>query len=137
VAVDATGNLFIADSWNRCICKVVFSGPTLVLNSVGFGNAGTYDVVVSSPYGSTTSSVVVLTITLPPVVISAPQMTVGRTNFTFLLSGPAGNNYVLQVSTNLLSWSAVSTSTMPVSGSITLSNAISGYNRRFYRVYLQ
>jgi hypothetical protein len=82
--------------------------------------------------------VVNLTVTLlPPVILSAPQITVGKTNFTFLLSGPAGSNYVLQDSTNLLNWSPVSTSTIPVSGSITVSNAISGYNRRFYRVYLQ
>jgi hypothetical protein len=47
------------------------------------------------------------------------------------------SGYVLQVSTNLLNWSRVSTSTIPVSGTITLSNAISGYNRRFYRVQLQ
>ena len=140
VAMDATGNLFIADSYNNVIRKVVnleVPGPTLVLNDVGFGNAGAYDVVVSNPYGSVTSSVVHLTITLPPVVLSAPRLAGGRTNFTFLLSGLAGSNYVLQVSTNLLNWSSVSTSTIPVSGSITLSNAISGYNRRFYRVYLQ
>ena len=61
VAVDATGNLFIADSDNDRIRKVVFPGPTLVLNNVGLGNAGAYDVVVSSPYGSVTSSVVNLT----------------------------------------------------------------------------
>jgi hypothetical protein len=47
------------------------------------------------------------------------------------------SGYVLQVSTNLLNWSRVSTSTIPVSETITLSNAISGYNRRFYRVQLQ
>ena len=62
VAVDATGNLFIADYYNNRIRKVVIQGPTLVLNDVGFGNAGAYDVVVSSPYGSVTSSVVNLTI---------------------------------------------------------------------------
>jgi sugar lactone lactonase YvrE len=135
VAVDASGNLFIADSNNQRIRKVVIQGPTLVLNTVSFGNAGTYDVVVSSPYGSTTSSVVTLKVMLPP--LSAPQATVGKTNFTFVLSGPAGSNYVLQVSTNLSNWSSVSTSTMPVSGSLTLTNAMSGYNRRFYRVFMQ
>jgi hypothetical protein len=102
---------------------------------VGFGNAGAYDVVVSNPYGSVTSSVVNLTVTLP-VILSEPQVT-GKINFMFVLSGPAGSNYVLQTSTNLLSWSSVSTSTIPVSGSMTLSNAISGYNRRFYRVFMQ
>jgi hypothetical protein len=63
-------------------------------------------------------------------------MAAGKTIFTFLLSGPAGSNYVLQVSTNLLNWSSVSTSTIPVGGAISLSNVISGYNRRFYQVYL-
>ena len=136
VAVGATGNLFIADTYNQRIRKVFFPGPILVLNDVGFGNAGAYDVVVSSPYGSVTSSVVNLSVTLP-IILSAPQITVGKTNFTFLLSGPAGSNYVLQVSTNLLNWSPVSTSTIPVSGSINLTNAISGYSNRFYRAYLQ
>lgn len=33
-----------------------------------------------------------------------------------------GSNYVLQVSTNLLNWSPVSTSSVPVSGTIILTN---------------
>jgi len=134
VAVDATGNLFIADTSNNCIRNVVFPGPTLALNDVSLGNAGAYDVVVSSPYGSVTSSVVNLII---PPFVSAPQITVGKTDFTFLLSGPPGSNYVLQVSTDLLNWSPVSTSTIPVGGSINLTNAISGYNQCFYRACLQ
>ena len=60
VAVDASGNLFIADTFNMRIREVVFEGPTLVLTDVGGANAGAYDVVVSSPYGSVTSSVVTL-----------------------------------------------------------------------------
>jgi sugar lactone lactonase YvrE len=140
VSVDTTGNLFIADFDNNRIRKVInpgfaFTGPALALEDVGFGNAGAYDVVVTGPYGSVTSSVVNLVITLP-VVLSEPQMAAGKTIFTFLLSGPAGSNYVLQVSTNLLNWSSVSTSTIPVGGAISLSNVISGYNRRFYQVYL-
>ncbi len=131
VAVDATGNLFIADSGNYRIRTVIFPGLTLVLNDVGFGNAGTYDVVVSGPYGSVTATWNLST----GIILSAPQVT-AKTNFTFVLSGPAGN-YVLLASTNLVNWSSVSTSTMPVSGTMTLTNTISGYNRRFYRVYLQ
>jgi hypothetical protein len=139
VAVDANGNLFIADQFpDYRIRKVVFTlGSTLGLYDMGYGNAGAYDVVVSNPFGSVTSSVVNLTIISAPVVLSAPQVTVGNTDFTFLVSGPGGSNYVLQVSTNLLNWSSVGTSTIPASGSVTLSNAISGYSRRFYRVYLQ
>jgi hypothetical protein len=52
-------------------------------------------------------------------------------------TGPAGSNFVVRASTNLLNWTSVSTSAIPVSGPITLTNAISGYNRRFYRVCLQ
>ena len=137
IAVDVNGNLFIADSFNNRIRKITFSGLTLVLNNVGYGNAGTYDVVVSSPYGSVTSSVVNVTVTLPPLILSAPQIAVGSTNFAFLLSGPAGSNYVLQVSTNLLNWNPVSTSSIPLSGSLNLSNAINGYSRQFYRAYLK
>ncbi|SPE60035.1 exported hypothetical protein [Verrucomicrobia bacterium] len=136
VTDDAKGNMLIADQYNQRIRKIVLLGPTLVLNDFGYANAGTYDVVVSSPYGSVTSSVVTLTLTLP-AVLSTPQVTANKANFTFQLSGPVGSNYVLQASTNLLNWSSVSTSTIPVSGSITLSNATRGYNRRFYRVYLQ
>jgi uncharacterized repeat protein (TIGR03803 family) len=140
VAVDASGNLFIADKNNNVVREVVApgfsSGPTLVLNKIGFGNAGAYDVVVSNPYGSVTSSVVNLTVTIP-VILSSPQITAGKTNFTFLLSGPAGSNYVLQVSTNLLNWDPISTSAIPVNGTINLTNAITNYNRRFYKVHLQ
>jgi hypothetical protein len=134
VAVDATGYLFIADQDNQRIRKVVFQGSTLVLNGVGYSNAGTYDVVVSSPYGSVTSSVV--NVIIPPF-LSVPTIPVGKTNFTFQLSGPSGTNIVLQVSTNLLNWSPVSTSSIPVSGTITFTNPISGYKQSFYRIYLQ
>ncbi len=90
VAVDAIENLYIADYDNNRIRKVVNpnnpdTGLTLAFNNVGFGNAGAYDVVVSNPYGSVTSSVVYLTVTIP-VILSAPQITTGSTNFTFLLA---------------------------------------------------
>jgi len=137
VAVDTSGNLFVADSGNNVIRKVVTQGPSLVLNNVGFGNAGSYDVVVSGPYGSVTSSVVNVTVTISPLIMSSPQVTASKTNFTFILSGPAGSNYVLQASTNLSNWIPVSTSSIPSSGTINISNAISGSKQGFYRVHLQ
>jgi len=82
-------------------------------------------------------SVVNVTVTPPQFILSTPQVSVGSTNFTFQLSGPVGSNYVLQVSTNLLNWNPVGTSTIPVSGTISVSNAISGYKQSFYRVHLQ
>ncbi len=74
---------------------------------------------------------------VPPIILSAPQVNGNKTNFTFLLSGPSGSNFVLQASTNLLNWNPLSTSTIPVSGTIALSNTTSGSSRRFYRANLQ
>jgi hypothetical protein len=65
VAVDASGNLFIADQENNRIREVFFAGPRLVLTNVTGANAGSYDVVASSPYGSVTSSVVTLVVAIP------------------------------------------------------------------------
>jgi sugar lactone lactonase YvrE len=90
VAVDTTGSLFIADTDNNRIREVVFPGPILVLNDVGVGNTGAYDVVVSGPYGSVTSSVINLTVIVPLQVttIVLPSATNGVTyNQTLSASG--------------------------------------------------
>jgi len=143
VGVDTAGNLIIADTYNQRIRKVLFNtsvvSPTLTLNNLAFGNAGAYRVVVSNTYGSVTSSVVNVTVTLPipPVILLSPQLTIGKTNFTFLLSGPAGSNYVLQVSTNLSNWTPISTSTIPTIGTMSLTNLINNSKQGFYRVHLQ
>ena len=71
-----------------------------------------------------------------PFRLSLPQLTGGGTNFTCLLSGPAGSNYVLQVSTNLLNWNPVSTSAIPFSGMINVTNPTDGDGRQFYRAVI-
>lgn len=88
-------------------------------------------------FGLDDVSVVAYPTTPPPTILSAPQFAASNTNFAFQLLGPAGTNYVLQASTNLTDWNSISTSSIPISGSIIVSNNISGYNRGFYRVYLQ
>jgi hypothetical protein len=82
VVVDGSGNLFIADSGNNRIRKVSIAAgttlPTLTLDNVSAGNVGDYQVIITSPYGSVTSAVAVLTVLLPPsrqnpgMVMSAP-----------------------------------------------------------------
>jgi hypothetical protein len=57
VAEDAYGNLFIADSYNNVVRKVVFQGPSIVLTNIAAGSDGNYDVVVTTSHGSVTSSV--------------------------------------------------------------------------------
>ena len=73
VTLDGSGNIFIADSGHSNIRKVVLPQvPTLVLNNTGANNAGDYDVVVTSPSGSVTSSVAVLTVHVPADIIQPP-----------------------------------------------------------------
>jgi len=62
MAVDASGNLFIADEGANRIRKVTNTqqGPTLSLTNVTAANAGNYQVVVTGPGGSLTSSVAAL-----------------------------------------------------------------------------
>ena len=108
------------------------SSPPLTLAVWGGSGSG-----VNVPAATDTALDLSATVTLPPVVLSSPRLSSNGTNLTFLVSGPASGSFVLQVSTNLSNWSPVSTSTIPVSGTITLSNAVSGAGRRFYQGYLQ
>ncbi|NOS71525.1 MAG: DNRLRE domain-containing protein [Verrucomicrobia bacterium] len=53
----------------------------------------------------------------------------------FLLNGPPGNPYQLQISSNLVDWVTISTVMIPESGSILLSDQTwSDHPKRFYRV---
>ena len=134
VAVDASGNLFIADDFNNRIREVVFPGPTLVLANVAGGNAGAYDVVVSSPYGSVTSSVVTLAVALNPLNV----LVTGGQEVQLQFQGVPGNSYVLLSATDLtppIDWQPVSTNAAGPNGQLTftVTNALSSA-ARFYRM---
>ena len=73
VALDASGNLFIADTQNARVREVPLGGiPTLALDSISSINAGNYQVIVTSPYGSVTSAVATLTVQTPPYILVQP-----------------------------------------------------------------
>jgi hypothetical protein len=140
VAVDTSGNLFIADLSNERIREVVnpnvnVTTSTLVLNNVGFGSGGVYDAVVSSPYGSVTSSVVNLTVTLsaPPLLLSPTGF---NTNGGFQLSvyGQIGQAYTLQASTNLLNWVSILNFTCTNSPTYIVDPVAKNFDYRFYRL---
>jgi len=108
-------------------------GNILLWNNTLFGQASS-----GGPAGQGTLFNFSLATSSPQILIlSAPQLSLGNANFLFTLSGPAGSNYVLQTSTNLQNWSAVSTSAIPVGGSISLTNTASGLVQGFYRAHLQ
>ncbi len=74
IAVDARGNLFIADQGNNCNRKVVNSAtqPTLILESISTNNVGNYSIIISNASGSATSSIANLTVVAPPIIITHP-----------------------------------------------------------------
>jgi hypothetical protein len=137
-AVDAYGNLYIADSENNRIRKVVFPGPSLLLTNVGTNNSGVYDVVVSGPYDSVTSSVVTLTVLLPPQNLSANLLTGLGVQLQF--TGTPGTAYVLQAATNLsapIDWQAVVTNLTDPNGNWSFIDTNSLTNTaNFYRALL-
>jgi hypothetical protein len=70
---------------------------------------------------------------LPGIFFLSPG---GFTNGSFQMSfaGPAGSNYVLQVSTNLIEWTSISTNTPATSPFVLSDPNAPGDSSRFYRV---
>jgi hypothetical protein len=87
IAVDTNDDLFISDNGHERVRKIVLTGPVLTLNNLTTNKAGVYDVIVNGPNGSSTSSVVSLTVLVPATITAQPQ-----NQFV-----PVGSNTTLQV----------------------------------------
>ena len=138
VALDSYGNLYIADTGNQRIRKVVFQGPTLALTNLPAGNSGQYDVVITGPYGSVTSAVFTVTTMLPMQNLSASVSPGLGAQIQF--TGTATTAYVLQAATNLvppIQWQSVVTNSTDANGNWTFTdtNALTA-TTRFYRALL-
>ncbi len=138
VAVDASGNLFIAVNNNGSgrIRKVTNTqGPTLALNNVTAANAGNYQLVVTGPDGSVTSSVATLIVATSPLVFRTVHNSDGNLALNFV-SQPNSTNVVL-CATNLsppVVWQPLSTNMAGANGNwqYTDTNA-ANWRAGFYR----
>lgn len=92
IAVDIFGDLFIADLNNHRVREVIQpDAPVLTVNNAAAANAGSYSVVVSSPYGSVTSSIANLTLIAPAAITSVPSsLTVPETATASFTAGASG-----------------------------------------------
>jgi len=134
-AVDAAGNLYIADTGNHRIREVMLAGsPTLTLNDISATNSGNYSVLITGPYGSVTSSNAVLSVYATPAPALDTPVVYGGNQIQFDIAGVPGFNYAVQGSSNLIDWVPLFTNTSPFT--FTDTNA-PNLQQRFYRsVYL-
>jgi sugar lactone lactonase YvrE len=136
VAADANANLYIADTYNHRIRKVGLNGsPVLPLNGANTNNAGNYTLIINGSFGSITSSVVTLTVLIPPAITGIMPGTDGSVTLHF--TGGANQNYLLQAATNLVApvvWQTLSTNAADANGIWQFADTnTSAYPARFYR----
>jgi hypothetical protein len=141
LAVDVFGELFIADTGNNRIRKISAFGPSLPLGNFSAGEAGAYDLIVTSPFGSVTSAVIVVTAAsgpLPPLPPLTASLSASNT-LTIQFSGTPGSNYVLQVTANLeppSNWQPVATNMVGINGIGTFTESTTLAPALFYRLSL-
>ncbi|MDX1953199.1 MAG: immunoglobulin domain-containing protein [Verrucomicrobiota bacterium] len=105
------------------------TSSTYTINNAQAGHAGTYSVVASNFGGSNTSSNAYLTVySTAAATLEAFNYT--NNSFRFFNDGVTGYTYIIEASTNLTNWVAVSTNIAP----FTFTNAVTtNFPYRFFR----
>jgi hypothetical protein len=105
--VTATGSVPLAFQW-RCNGRTLAGATTtsLSLTNLQATHAGSYDVVVSNPAGFVISSLANLAVRLPEVRF-LPTAVVTNGQVQLLFSGLPGQEYIIQASTNLITWEPI------------------------------
>jgi sugar lactone lactonase YvrE len=102
-SVSATGTAPLSYDWFFEGANMVQSGSSniLAIEDAGTNNAGSYAVVVSSPYGAVTSQVAILTVGFAPSIITQPasELVWPHSNalFTVVASGTGPLSYHWQL----------------------------------------
>ena len=133
LALDVAGNLYIADQ-GGAIRKVTPSGPVLTVGDAGLINAGNYQVIITGPGGSVTSSVVALTVHISPAIAAVAG---GNGSVTLNLLTQPNESSEVWAATNLVPpivWQSLATNIPGTSGLWQFSDPnASQYPVRFYR----
>jgi sugar lactone lactonase YvrE len=133
VALDARGNLYIADWYNNRIREIHFSGlPELTLSNVSVANFGNYSVIVSSPSGSVTNN---FTLNVP-VTPNFSGLTIVSRQRQLTWNSQSNLSYQLQFTTNLAFpvWFNSGGRISATSNSLSVTDDPGSDAQRFYRV---
>jgi len=111
---------------------------TLVLSNITWSSIGGYDVVVSADGGAITSTVAILTVSVPPSdSIVAAQ---ANGSVALSLSGVPGATYILEATTNLsvsANWLYLATNTLDTNGVWQFTDfQATNHSQQFYRLVL-
>jgi hypothetical protein len=113
------------------------TNSAFVLNNVQMTNAGTYSVSVSNSAGSVTSAVAVLAVSSG--AHAKPQISglvLGNGTFSMTVNGDSGVDYIVQASTNLLTWDNLFTNHSPAMPFNWSDNDVTNFIQRFYRIQI-
>jgi len=140
VALDPSGNLFIADANNNRIREVLlYAGyPTIILNNATTQIAGDYSVVIANAFGSVTSSVVTLTVTPLVESIQISKVVRSGTNIVITWGSVSGATYNV-LRTNVLkaptaNWPALTNGYSGSGSSLSYTDTTAAATMNFYRV---
>ncbi|MDB6067347.1 MAG: hypothetical protein JWR26_3555 [Pedosphaera sp.] len=113
------------------------TNPSLALSSVQLADSGPYQVIVTNTFGAVTSSVVNLTVGIPPQSLHFALVPSNHT-FSLHMPGTPGFNYVLQTTTNFsppVIWQNVATTPADPNGNWSfIDTNLTSSPARFYRV---
>jgi hypothetical protein len=138
-SVSATGTETLYYQW--ALNGAPLPGATnsnLLLTNIQLSDAGTYSVLVANAADSTASSTASLIVTPPATSADIalavdPNVPMIAGGFTLNLSVPANSTYTIEASTDLQTWTSLTTN-VTVSGIVVFTDtAAANYPSRFYR----
>ena len=128
-SVAATGTAPLTYQWKFNGANLALAtNAALTLSNITTNQAGTYSVAVTNTAGSTNSTAKLTVYATAAATLASTAHAAGQ--YALIVAGVPGYNYVVQASTNLVSWVPVQTNTAPFT--FVDTNA-SRFGQRFYR----